>query len=572
MSVLHRVSDECWLVDHQLFLATQCNGFITRSGLFAVHNPYFSTRQQDKYDGHENSTVESDTNSLIFSEAVDVQLSMNSQSNTTGSIHVSTNVLSKSNTTQSSLSTSSTEIHKCPDTEIKKTIETCANSPPNDSLKRKRKKRKRRLPLNSGEISFAKAHSAVRTFLIECYDSLSQSDTVSKLWVHGTRTSIPLWSECMNDSADVGVDEGEGIRVQSNEEITHGKDVLFDHRKNVDVVVQETVGCTTETDIEPYTDFVSMSELASLAKADPEEVVIVPPHAASKRNCDEGTCDVQDVNVCGTDVFTNIVKNASDVPLCMCTLGRKYIFPPRSSFFMGDVSALSRSTATRISRGRKFSLIVLDPPWENKSVKRSRNYKSMPHQKLRNIPIPRLISEDGVVAVWVTNKIAYQDYVRDVLFPSWGLYLVSTWYWLKITSKGSLVVDMESEHKKPYEVILIGRRHPKSNPHANTCNTCTPTLKSSPAPASIPMGTPTPLTPQTNAPLTMLPQKLTLCSIPSLSHSRKPPLGPIFDKYLEDSEGRLEIFARSLTPGWSCIGNEVLKFQDTYFFEKFIGR
>ncbi|KAI4806852.1 hypothetical protein KUCAC02_017646 [Chaenocephalus aceratus] len=42
-----------------------------------------------------------------------------------------------------------------------------------------------------------------------------------------------------------------------------------------------------------------------------------------------------------------------------------------------------------------FDLIVMDPPWENKSVKRSRRYSCLPSSQLKRMPIPLLASPNG---------------------------------------------------------------------------------------------------------------------------------------------------------------------------------
>jgi hypothetical protein len=44
-----------------------------------------------------------------------------------------------------------------------------------------------------------------------------------------------------------------------------------------------------------------------------------------------------------------------------------------------------------------------------------------------------LISDSGsIVAVWVTNKVKWQNFVKSELFPLWGVEYLATWYWLKV--------------------------------------------------------------------------------------------------------------------------------------------
>jgi len=43
-----------------------------------------------------------------------------------------------------------------------------------------------------------------------------------------------------------------------------------------------------------------------------------------------------------------------------------------------------------------------------------------------------MLRENGLVVVWVTNKQKYLEFVRDELFPHWGLKLVAHWHWVKV--------------------------------------------------------------------------------------------------------------------------------------------
>jgi len=62
-----------------------------------------------------------------------------------------------------------------------------------------------------------------------------------------------------------------------------------------------------------------------------------------------------------------------------------------------------------------------------------------------------------LVEVWFTNKVQFANFIKDVLFPSWGVRIVGEWHWIKVTKSGELVFDLNSLHKKPYELLLLGR-------------------------------------------------------------------------------------------------------------------
>ncbi|KAI4806853.1 hypothetical protein KUCAC02_017647 [Chaenocephalus aceratus] len=57
-----------------------------------------------------------------------------------------------------------------------------------------------------------------------------------------------------------------------------------------------------------------------------------------------------------------------------------------------------------------------------------------------------------------------------------------------------------------------------------------------------------------------------IVSVPSALHSQKPSLSEVLKPYLGAEAKCLELFARSLLPGWTSWGNEVLKFQHTSYF------
>lgn len=177
-----------------------------------------------------------------------------------------------------------------------------------------------------------------------------------------------------------------------------------------------------------------------------------------------------------------------------------------------------------------FDLIVLDPPWPNRSARRKKNsYKIADHldelkDTLSLVPIAAHLSPDGLVAVWVTNKASVVDLMTgpNGKFAEWGLEMVDEWTWLKVTTSGETIVDINSRWRKPWERILIARRRGSK---------------------------------------TMLPSRgRVLVSVPDM-HSRKPNLRDLFEDVLTPGYMGLEIFARNLTAGWWSWGDEVLKFQ-----------
>lgn len=106
-------------------------------------------------------------------------------------------------------------------------------------------------------------------------------------------------------------------------------------------------------------------------------------------------------------------------------------------------------------------------------------------------------NKDTIVAIWVTNKPKFRNFIINKLFPSWKLECVSEWVWLKMTTQGECIFPIDSEHKKPYEQLIIGRP-----------------IASSGISSRISM-----------------PESHIIVSVPSTRHSRKPPLhGMVFTK------------------------------------------
>ena len=115
--------------------------------------------------------------------------------------------------------------------------------------------------------------------------------------------------------------------------------------------------------------------------------------------------------------------------------GETFILPARSQFYKYDVGYLEALAES----GRTFSLIVMDPPWTNRFVKRKRHagslnsYHSMGNDILATLPISKLCAEGALVAVWCTNSKNHLDYLTNTLLPLWNLTYVATWFWIKVS-------------------------------------------------------------------------------------------------------------------------------------------
>jgi N6-adenosine-specific RNA methylase IME4 len=201
--------------------------------------------------------------------------------------------------------------------------------------------------------------------------------------------------------------------------------------------------------------------------------------------------------------------------------------PPQSSFLHGDIE----HTRTIFNlTAPQFNLVTLDPPWPNRSARRKQSYNISANTLdiaalLSSIPLASHLAEDALVGIWVTNKPAIHDLVLGTngLFDSWGLGLVEEWVWLKVTTSGEPICALDSTWRKPYEILLVGRKRGSGSADAGF-------------------------------------KRRVIIGVPDL-HSRKPNLKTLFEPMLPSRYEALEIFARNLTAGWWAWGYEVLKFQ-----------
>lgn len=244
------------------------------------------------------------------------------------------------------------------------------------------------------------------------------------------------------------------------------------------------------------------------------------------------------------DLMNRVVGNPSARPLLVHVANpdRKYRIPPCSVFMLSKVGQQEASdfsrAATKIfpelsisAAPGQFDVILLDPPWENKSARRSKTYGTRrkadvdPMQVLREM-LGRHMAPEALIACWITNKASVRDAALQT-FEAWGVDLVEEWAWLKTTVHGEPICDIDGSVRRPYETVLVGRT--------------ADVMGNSASKKSI--------------------TKRLMVGVPDF-HSRKPCLKEIIEPLLRDRTDyrALEIFARNLTAGWWSWGDEVLKY------------
>ncbi|KAF1911741.1 MT-A70-domain-containing protein [Ampelomyces quisqualis] len=232
--------------------------------------------------------------------------------------------------------------------------------------------------------------------------------------------------------------------------------------------------------------------------------------------------------------------------------GPRYRFriPPRSTFFLSDFThsdafrASFRDLTDEFTLPRHFDLVLLDPPWPNRSAKRKQGtYEQvggMPYLKkmLLKMDLDSYLEHNALVGIWITNKSTLREHVLGSggLFETWNVGLIEEWVWIKTTTEGEPMFDIDSAMRKPYEVLLLGRAAPNSW----TCMIHAPNIK-----------------------------RRVIAAVPDI-HSRKPCLKELLEECLPDPTdySALEVFSRYLVSGWTSWGNEVLKYNWDHYWAK----
>ena len=273
-----------------------------------------------------------------------------------------------------------------------------------------------------------------------------------------------------------------------------------------------------------------------------------------------------------TDLQGNLVKNPSSPEAATLQIKEpttgittSYTIPPASSFVLGNLSASQISSHSDdspipgLQSTEKFNIILFDPPWPNRSVRRSSQYPThgyLEMDSLVTIMQQTILSHfsfgdknstrKSIVGIWTTNNAKSRQAAYDA-FGNTGLEIFEIWIWIKTTENGELVSPLEGLWRKPYEVLFLGR--PKKD--AEKLH-------------------------ERRDPI-----KRVIAGVPD-EHSRKPNLKELLELLFlqnEENEARdppvknkqyttLEVFARNLTAGWCACGNDVLKFNaDQWWYQ-----
>ncbi|KAL4957994.1 MT-A70-domain-containing protein [Aspergillus filifer] len=251
-----------------------------------------------------------------------------------------------------------------------------------------------------------------------------------------------------------------------------------------------------------------------------------------------------------------------------------FYIPPLATFILTTLplspSALLQeygnpTPVPHLSPDQKFNLILLDPPWSNKSISRSGHYKTQSYSATELLTgyifsvlavhsyqpgFHTLGNDNGnedkvgdqsdlsIAAIWTTNSVKSREAAYTALAHT-GFVVVEQWIWIKITTDGRPLTPIDGLWRKPYEVLIIGQRKREDEFKSDR------TIK-----------------------------RRVIAAVPDV-HSRKPNLKEVFKRVFIARQAQtaatatagglmqysaLEVFARNLTAGWCAVGDEALKF------------
>ena len=124
-------------------------------------------------------------------------------------------------------------------------------------------------------------------------------------------------------------------------------------------------------------------------------------------------------------------SNDSDKTVLTKVQDVEFLIPTKSHFIVDDL--------INFSSDKKFDLILMDPPWENKHIKRV-NVRGDGYDVLSTDSMSTLLTnvvtnfwrrENGIIFVWVSNSGKQQAAVM-AWAERWKVVMRAKWFWLKV--------------------------------------------------------------------------------------------------------------------------------------------
>lgn len=187
----------------------------------------------------------------------------------------------------------------------------------------------------------------------------------------------------------------------------------------------------------------------------------------------------------------------------------------------------------------KFNLVMADPAWPEKGggkIKRGadRHYKLMSCKEIRElgVQLKPVLDDDSYLLLWATSNYLKQAF--DVV-DAWGFRYVTDFVWVKQGSAG-----LGQYRRSRHEHLLLGVRGRPPMPAKAWRDSVIDWPED----------------------VTELPSRLvgfpdSVIEAPRAGHSVKPEAAFAIADNLLPAASRLELFARTVRPGWECLGDEL---------------
>jgi N6-adenosine-specific RNA methylase IME4 len=186
---------------------------------------------------------------------------------------------------------------------------------------------------------------------------------------------------------------------------------------------------------------------------------------------------------------------------------------------------------------KKYNILYADPPWKYRDKLRTQgggssgHYPTMSPVEIANLPVRRIVADNAVLFLWLTWPFLYDS---ELVLTGWGFkYKTVAFVWLKTNQRrdpdqGSFFAEdyfdvddflgMGTWTRSNTEIVLLATRGKPKRRSKGVRQ---------------------------------------LIFYPIMEHSRKP--DQVRDRIVElcGELPRLELFARTRTPGWDAFGNQV---------------
>lgn len=185
----------------------------------------------------------------------------------------------------------------------------------------------------------------------------------------------------------------------------------------------------------------------------------------------------------------------------------------------------------------KYNVIIADPPWkfddklQMSDVKRGAeaNYRgTLTVNDIANLDVKSVVDDWAVLALWVPSSMLADGLLT---MKNWGFTQKTTFVWGKITKNEKIVIGMGRLFRGSHEIALIGVSG-KVYKHL-----------------------------ENKAQRTMSVEEFVDYESFDLAvnrrHSEKPPMLHEALEKMFPHAAKLELFARQVRDGWTCLGNEI---------------